>query len=311
MLGLILKDDLYMGKKIFVSSTFTDMIPHRKQIIKALSNFDVEILGMENFGARKSPPLETCLKDLELCDIYLGVIGFRYGSVNEQYDKSFTQLEYEKAVELGKDIKIFLLDEQNGILKTGCIDFGIQLKRLLEFRELLKKKHTVEFFLEEKDLGIKIYNEFKDIITNRNTQRKRPKQLECRLFRYELEDLKWICFVGYLNGKPFELYNTLSEDEDGIFLPDSINEGVLIEEKDENMNRRIDFFFLNKRGYRCTVEEINSEFNPWTYKFDNIISNLLRNEVKLDVIIQTINEMTITAERNLVNWNKKIIEILK
>ncbi len=300
-----------MKKKIFVSSTFTDMIPHRNQIINVLSNFNVEILGMENFGARKSPPLETCLKELELCDIYLGVIGLRYGSVNDEYDKSYTQLEYEKAVELEKDIKVFLLDEHNGVLKTGWIDFGIQLERILAFRELLKKEHTVEFFLEEKDLGIKIYNEFKDKLPIRDTERKRPKQLECRLFRYELEESQWTCFVGYLNGKPFELFNALSDVEYGVLLPNSVNEGVLTENNDENMNRRIDFSFINRRGFNTTVEGINSEFNPWTLKFDNIISNLLKHEVSLDIIIQTINEMKITTERNLGNWNKKIIEILK
>ena len=300
-----------MRKKIFVSSTYTDMIPHRNQIMNALNNFDVEVLGMENFGARKSPPLETCLEELELCDIYLGVIGLRYGSVNEIHDKSYTQIEYEKAVELEKDIKIFLLDEQNGIIKTSWIDFGYQLEKLLDFRKLLKLRHTVEFFIDENDLGIKIYKEFKNKLPVHTAEKIRPKQLDCRLFRYELENSLWTCFIGYLNGKPFEVFNAISDSDDGVLIPNSVTEGFLIEALDENMNRRIDFMFLNKRGYKVTVESINYEFNPWTLRFDNIISNLMKNEVSLDIIIQTINEMTITSEHDLKNWNKKIIEILK
>ncbi len=54
-----------MKKTLFISSTFQDLQPHRNQIWKVLQDFDVNITGMEAFGARKSTPLETCIEEID------------------------------------------------------------------------------------------------------------------------------------------------------------------------------------------------------------------------------------------------------
>lgn len=64
---------------------------------------------MESFGARSSKPLDTCLKELAECDIYIGIISMRYGSIDTDSEKSLTQLEYERAKDLGLDIYIYIL----------------------------------------------------------------------------------------------------------------------------------------------------------------------------------------------------------
>ena len=105
-----------MKKTIFISSTFEDLQPHRKSIWELLENYDVHVHGMERFGARKDAPIDTCLSAVERSDIYLGVIAHRRGSVHSIQDKSFTQLEYEKAVELGKEILVYLIDEKEALI---------------------------------------------------------------------------------------------------------------------------------------------------------------------------------------------------
>lgn len=300
-----------MRKKIFISSTYIDLIAHRNQVFYALQGFDVEILGMEYFGARKSSPLETCIKEVEICDIYIAIIGLRYGSVNKALDKSFTQIEYERALEQEKDVRIFLLDEHDGNIKTRDIDFGIQLEKLLHFREILKSNHTVEFFTDEIDLGKKIYKAFKDDLPVSIIDTKRPEKLDCRILRYKTKNLRWICFIGYLHGRPFEIYNALADDEDGILLPRSINEGVLTEVIEENNYHRIDFTYVNNRGYRTTLERINSAFNPLILTYDKILSTLMSHNVERSIIINTVKEMKIKDQDELADWNKTIIEILQ
>jgi hypothetical protein len=135
-----------MSKTIFISSTYRDLVPHREQIWKVLQNFEVKITGMEAFGARKSNPLDTCIEEINSSDIYLGVISMAYGSIDEITGKSYTQIEYEKAKELGLEILIFLIDESSGNVKTGHIDFGDKQLRLNSFKNILKKNHTVDFF---------------------------------------------------------------------------------------------------------------------------------------------------------------------
>jgi len=78
---------------------------------------------MEQFGARKSDPLTTCLTEVEPSDIYVGIIGMRYGSEDLKTGKSFSQLEYEKAIEQNKEILIYLIDEMSSSVTPNLIQF--------------------------------------------------------------------------------------------------------------------------------------------------------------------------------------------
>ena len=155
-----------MKKTIFISSTFQDLQLHRNQIWKVLQDFDVNITGMEAFGARKSTPLETCIKEIDESDNYIGIISVCYGSIDEITGKSYTQLEYEKAKEKGLEILIYLIDERNGEIKTGNIDFGDKYLRLNSFKRILKSNHTVDFFINEIDLGQKLFRRLENLIPN-------------------------------------------------------------------------------------------------------------------------------------------------
>lgn len=68
-----------MKKVVFVSSTFEDLKNHRRKIWDLLEKFDVDVRGMERFGARKEAPLITYLSEVEQCDIFIGILGFRLG----------------------------------------------------------------------------------------------------------------------------------------------------------------------------------------------------------------------------------------
>jgi len=166
-----------MKKTVFISSTFQDLQPHRNQIWKVLQDFDTNITGMEAFGARKSNPLETCLKEIEESDIYIGVISMCYGSIDEITGKSYTQLEYEKARDVGLEILIYLIDERNGEVKAGDVDFGDENLRLNGFKRILKSNHTVDFYLNEIDLGQKLFKRLEKLVPKPGQLTTRPKSL--------------------------------------------------------------------------------------------------------------------------------------
>ena len=81
-----------MKKTVFISSTYEDLKQHRAKLWDTISQYDVDIRGMEQFGARKSTPLETCLAEVEQLNIYIGIVALRLGSIDEKSGKSFTQL---------------------------------------------------------------------------------------------------------------------------------------------------------------------------------------------------------------------------
>jgi len=141
-----------MRKTVFVSSTYQDLSTHRKAIWGLLEEFDVAVRGMEEFGARTETPLETCLIEVEQSDIYVGVVGFRLGSVEERSGKSYTQLEYEKAQELKKETLVYLIDEENARVPVKYIDRDTNREKLEAFKRTLRDRHTVDTFVTEDDL---------------------------------------------------------------------------------------------------------------------------------------------------------------
>jgi hypothetical protein len=159
-----------MKKNIFISSTYIDLQEHRKGVWQLLEQYNVNILGMEKFGARKESPLDTCIKAVSRADIYVGVILHRLGSIEPNTKKSYTQLEYEKAIELDKEILIYLVDEKNSVVNTQYIDFGEAHEQLENFKQLLKEKHTVDFFRNPNDLVERLENRLNGLLVKKEKE---------------------------------------------------------------------------------------------------------------------------------------------
>lgn len=96
--------------KICISSTFTDLIDYRNIAIEVCEIFKAKQLVMELMFSKSETPLEASLDLVRNCDIYICIIGKRYGNIPAGYDKSITNLEYEEALKLSKPIHIFIVD---------------------------------------------------------------------------------------------------------------------------------------------------------------------------------------------------------
>lgn len=155
-------------KTVFISSTFVDLKEERKKVWDSLEKFDVTVKGMEQFGARTSNPLATCISEVEQSDIYVGIIGMRYGSEEPNSGKSYSQLEYEKAVEQNKEILIYLIDEESSTVTPNLIQFD-KIQKLNNFKAILKDKHTIDTFSNSQDLVTKLQRKFKELLTPKVT----------------------------------------------------------------------------------------------------------------------------------------------
>jgi hypothetical protein len=151
-----------LKKTVFISSTYEDLASHRQAVWQVLKEFDVSIRGMEKFGARTEGSLDTCLAEVEQSDVYIGIIAFRLGSIEPKTQKSFTQLEYEHALSLKKEILIYLADDQQAIIPVKYIDFDpIISEKLKAFKGILQEHHTVNKFSTPEDLVEKLRRDFK------------------------------------------------------------------------------------------------------------------------------------------------------
>lgn len=86
---------------------------------------------------------------------------------------------------------------------------------------------------------------------------KRPTELECDVVRFQNQKDKWIAFVGLKDGRPYEIFTGLADDEMGIALPKSVTKGKIIKVVKEDGQKRYDFQFVNTRGFKTTVEGLS------------------------------------------------------
>lgn len=97
--------------QVFISSTFTDLKDERKAIIEGLLNAKYIPSGMEMFAASNDEQFKYIKKIIDTCDYYVLIVGARYGSINPSTGKSFTEQEYDYAIEKGIPVLAFLHDD--------------------------------------------------------------------------------------------------------------------------------------------------------------------------------------------------------
>ncbi len=146
---------------IFVSSTYEDLKPYRDEVERCIIRMNQTIKGMEFFGSSPENPLARCLQTVRECRIYIGIIGMRYGSVDADSGKSFTELEYDEAIKNKLPVLIYIYDENHPIAPK-FVDMGTAAKKLEEFKSRLKKAHVVSMFTTPTDLGKKVTQDIMD-----------------------------------------------------------------------------------------------------------------------------------------------------
>ncbi|MBO5800205.1 MAG: adenosylcobalamin-dependent ribonucleoside-diphosphate reductase [Paludibacteraceae bacterium] len=139
----------------------------------------------------------------------------------------------------------------------------------------------------------------------------RPKELEADVVRFQNNKEKWIAFVGLLNGKPYEIFTGLADDEDGLLIPKSVQNGKIIRNVDEVLGRsRYDFQYSNRRGYKTTIEGLSYKFDPEYWNYAKLISGVLRYGMPIDQVIKLVSGLQL-GSGSINNWKNGVERALK
>ncbi|MEL0457232.1 adenosylcobalamin-dependent ribonucleoside-diphosphate reductase [Flavobacteriaceae bacterium SZ-1-7] len=139
---------------------------------------------------------------------------------------------------------------------------------------------------------------------------KRPQILEADVVRFQNNKEKWIAFIGLIEGKPYEVFTGLADDEDGILIPRWANTGLIIKNRNEDGTSRYDFQYKNKRGYKTTIEGLSHKFNPEFWNYAKLISSTLRHGMPIDKIVDLINSLQLDSE-SINTWKNGVVRALK
>ncbi len=139
---------------------------------------------------------------------------------------------------------------------------------------------------------------------------KRPEVLEADIVRFQNNKDKWIAFIGLIDGKPYEIFTGLADDEDGILLPRSVTEGWIIKSRDENGVSRYDFQYRNNRGYKTTIEGLSYKFNPIFWNYAKLISSVLRHGMPIQKAVELVTSLQFDVE-SINTWKNGVARALK
>ncbi|MDW7681699.1 MAG: DUF4062 domain-containing protein, partial [bacterium] len=142
--------------RVFISSTYKDLIQEREAVEKALMRLNETIpVDMKYFGSKPETPLEVSLQQVAQSDVYVVIIAHRYGTIPDHEQKSITELEYDRAIALGKPAFIYFSAISRDDTPLKNVDTDPELEgNLIAFKERLQKNHTVANFNNPDELAV-------------------------------------------------------------------------------------------------------------------------------------------------------------
>jgi len=158
--------------------------------------------------------------------------------------------------------------------------------------------------------GVLISNDEKPDKKSGSFPTKRPETLEADVVRFQNNKDKWIAFMGVVDGKPYEIFTGLSDDEDGILLPRSVTKGYIIKSWQGEEVSRYDFQYTNKRGYKTTIEGLSHKFNPVYWNYAKLISGTLRHGMPIHKVVELVTSLQFDNE-TINSWKAGVARSLK
>jgi hypothetical protein len=152
--------------QVFVSSTYQDLREERQAAVEAILSAGHIPAGMELFAAGDQSQMNVIKQWIDESDVFLLILGGRYGSIEAESAKSYIQLEYEYAVEHGKPHFAVVIDDKH--LKKKVRRLGPDVmeqdnpSKLKEFRQQLLSNRLVKFWSDPRDIKLAIYEALAD-----------------------------------------------------------------------------------------------------------------------------------------------------
>ena len=125
---------------------------------------------------------------------------------------------------------------------------------------------------------------------------KRPKELIADVVKFQNNKEKWIAFIGLNEGRPYEIFTGIQDDDEGIVVPKNLHNGKIIKNVDDNGAKRYDFQFSNRRGYKTTIEGLSEKFNSEYWNYAKLISGVLRYGMPIDQVIKLVSGLELDSE---------------
>lgn len=151
---------------VFVSSTYEDLIEERKEVTQAILECDCMPVGMEMFPASNLEQWNFIKKVIDKSDIYLVIIAGKYGSESRDesgHRISYTEMEFNYALEQGKPVLAFLVDNIGKLERNKTEDDNSKMELLKNFKEKIKASRLIKYYKNKDGLKAKVISSLNQI----------------------------------------------------------------------------------------------------------------------------------------------------
>ncbi|MFT0803253.1 DUF4062 domain-containing protein [Bacillus swezeyi] len=151
--------------QVFISSTYADLIEERQAAVEAVLNAGHIPAGMELFKSGDQSQKETIKKWIDESDVYMLILGGRYGTIDQETGKSYTHWEYDYAETCGKPRFSIIINDN--ALDEKVKEKGQDVLEREHYKEYRDFKDTVlskicKFYSDIKDIKLAIYESLKE-----------------------------------------------------------------------------------------------------------------------------------------------------
>lgn len=142
------------------------------------------------------------------------------------------------------------------------------------------------------------------------TQRppKRPAILDADVVRFLNGEEKWIAVVGLLDNKPYEIFTGRADE--AFIVPERVTQGWVIKSRAEDGGKRYDFRYVDRDGYKVTIEGLSRCFNPEFWNYAKLISGVLRHGMPLQHVTDVVSNLNLYND-NINTWKNGVARALK
>ena len=138
--------------------------------------------------------------------------------------------------------------------------------------------------------------------------KRRPKRIEADIVRFHNDSEKWLAVVGLIDGHPYEIFT--GKMKDAFNLPQWLEKGWVIKMRDEHGEARYDFQYVDKEGYKTTIEGLSRSFDKEYWNYAKLISGILRHGMPMPYVVNLIQNLNMYDD-HINTWKNGVARALK
>ncbi|WP_425077549.1 adenosylcobalamin-dependent ribonucleoside-diphosphate reductase [Psychroserpens sp. S379A] len=137
---------------------------------------------------------------------------------------------------------------------------------------------------------------------------KRPDVVEAEIVRFHNESEKWLAVIGLVDGRPYEIFT--GKMKDAFNLPQWVDKGWVIKNRNEDNTSRYDFQYIDSEGYKVTIEGLSRSFDKEFWNYAKLISGVLRHGMPIPYVVDLIQNLNLYDD-HINTWKNGVARALK